>query len=79
MHDFRVNPAGITSIPNFNQISSAILGLNHADRRTDKDSPICINSMRIVRRTHTKKDKRHAEKESESVEEKAKWKYRKGK
>jgi hypothetical protein len=37
-HDFRADPYGITSILNFIQIHPAVLKLNHADRRTDRQT-----------------------------------------
>jgi hypothetical protein len=51
-HDFKVDPNGITSIQNFIQTLPVALELNHGDRQTDMTSPICVNFMHIVQRTH---------------------------
>jgi hypothetical protein len=61
MYDFRVVPNGIKSIPNLIKIHPAVLELNHAvtdsgwtDIHTYMTSPICVNFMHIVQRTHKK-------------------------
>jgi hypothetical protein len=51
-YDFRVDPNGIASIPNFIQICFAVLEMNHADGPTDTTSPFCVHFMHIVQRTH---------------------------
>jgi hypothetical protein len=54
--NFRVDPNGINSTPDFIQIRPVVLEFNHADRQTDKKtaSPICGHLMRIVQETHKK-------------------------
>jgi hypothetical protein len=48
-YDFRVDPDGIMSIPNFIQICPAVLELNHADRRTDRRGKPYLDSFHAHR------------------------------
>jgi hypothetical protein len=51
-----VVPNGIKSIPNLIQIRSAVLELNHADRRTDTDGHLS-SFLHIVQRRHNNDNK----------------------
>jgi hypothetical protein len=54
-YDFRVDPNGITSIPNFIQNPSSgsrVESCGQTDRQTDRhDHPFCVNFINIVQRT----------------------------